>query len=112
MQLINRILEEMKARRDVFYLYWSPMKAVPDRLRSHFGPIILDGKMDIYVTSVVSIIRISRIIQLKNLKPSCGQPYQLAKFKEAESDYIYVRYIYILSINHLTVHRNRLTIIL
>lgn len=61
------------------------MKAVPNRLRAHPGPVILNGKVDIYVTGVVSIIHIPRVIQLKNLRPSCRQPCHLAKFKETEA---------------------------
>lgn len=34
------------------------MTAVPNRLRSHPGPIALNGEMDIYITIIVSIVHI------------------------------------------------------
>lgn len=62
MALINRILEKNVGWKGCFYLHWSPMRAVSNRLRSHPGAIILNGKMDIYVTSIVSTIHAPRII--------------------------------------------------
>lgn len=85
MGLINRV-GKMSAGRDVFYLYRGLMTAVPNRLRSHPGPIILNGKMNNYLTIVVFTVHIPRISQLKSLRLCCGKPCHLAKIEETEAD--------------------------
>lgn len=75
MRLINVILEKMYAGKSDFFVY----------IGAPWELYQIGSEID--VTSVVPIIPIPKIIELKNLWPSCGQPYHSTKFEKNEANY-------------------------